>query len=151
MSPRFARCSNGHAKGKTKENGKAGADDPLPLVDDDGDDEVEGFKIETRNEPAPKAASKKRDGSAGRGRGGSSKKVKASSPAKAARKETTYVGKKIAKYFDGEAYSGTVTQRRGMWWHVVYEDGDQEDLNPEDIGPAADLFNELATGKGWSN
>ena len=126
------------------------AHDLLPDVD--CNDVVEGFKIETREKPAPKAksAGKKRDGSVGGGKGRSPKKAKESpGKGKANTPTPSYVGAKIAKYFDGEAYHGTVTCRRGKWWHVVYEDGDEEDLNPDDIPAGCDLFNELASVKGW--
>lgn len=58
----------------------------------------------------------------------------------------TYIGKRIAKWFeDDELYFGTVDQvsrqdEKETWWHVVYDDGDQEEFDIKQLRRAlADL------------
>jgi hypothetical protein len=56
----------------------------------------------------------------------------------------TYVGKKIAKHFEIEddngekvmsLFVGTVTEyvEKYSWWHIVYEDGDNEDMSVNEL------------------
>ncbi|KAL9178964.1 hypothetical protein ACHAXT_011937 [Thalassiosira profunda] len=74
-----------------------------------------------------------------RGKGAKAAKPAPSSPAAPG---ASYVGKRVSKDFDGEVYSGTVKKyfpRKG-WWNVVYDDGDKEDMEWEDLEAAMDLF-----------
>ena len=57
-----------------------------------------------------------------------------------------YINKRIAKVFNGKIYRGTVTkctagvEGDGGLWRVVYEDGDDEDLDLEELRAARTLF-----------
>ena len=51
-----------------------------------------------------------------------------------------FTGTRVAKYFDGKAYSGTVVFYQSPWWKVEYDDGDKEDFDADMIPPASKLF-----------
>merc|ERR1712238_461830 len=70
--------------------------------------------------------------------------VKASPPKKKQKKETTKVaapamkhsvGTKIAKKFKRDIYYGTIksVDAKNKWYHVVYDDGDEEDFEDDEI------------------
>mmetsp|Transcript_34030 Transcript_34030/g.78531 ORF Transcript_34030/g.78531 Transcript_34030/m.78531 type:complete len:729 (-) Transcript_34030:402-2588(-) len=44
-------------------------------------------------------------------------------------KSETYLNRRVANYFDGDVYFGTITKcyRDDQMWHVRYDDGDRED------------------------
>jgi hypothetical protein len=46
-----------------------------------------------------------------------------------------HVGKRIGKEFDGKLHYGTVCSFDN-WWHVKYDDGDQEDMDILELEPA---------------
>ena len=54
---------------------------------------------------------------------------------------------RVAKYFDGIIYYGTITTSRPfrsdkgiLLWHVEYDDGDSEDFNKEEVMEAIELY-----------
>ena len=54
---------------------------------------------------------------------------------------------RVAKYFDGEIYYGTITTSKPfksdkgiLLWHVQYDDEDSEDFNKEEVIEAMDLY-----------
>ena len=53
-----------------------------------------------------------------------------------------YIGTRIAKLFDGEVYFGSITQynEKTQFWHVVYDDDDEEDYDPRDLEEAGKLY-----------
>lgn len=57
-------------------------------------------------------------------------------------KTMTSVGRRVAKDFDGTIYLGTVAQhdRKSKYWFIVYDDGDEEELDANDLQEALDLF-----------
>mmetsp|Transcript_47053 Transcript_47053/g.114821 ORF Transcript_47053/g.114821 Transcript_47053/m.114821 type:complete len:429 (+) Transcript_47053:1334-2620(+) len=53
------------------------------------------------------------------------------------------VGKRIAKKFhDGETYLGTVSSYtpKSFWWKIEYDDGDQEDMDVDELYSALELY-----------
>ena len=62
----------------------------------------------------------------------SKKKSKPSTP--------TYLGTKVAKYFDNEPYAGVVKKKSGVWWKIVFEDGDQEDWDEDEIKEGTEVW-----------
>ena len=52
------------------------------------------------------------------------------------------IGTRIAKLFDGEVYFGSITQynEKTQFWHVVYDDNDEEDYDPRDLEGAGKLY-----------
>ena len=60
--------------------------------------------------------------------------------------DASYINKHIAKAFHGKIYRGDVTKYNagveadGFCWHVVYEDGDEEDFDFEELQAAMALF-----------
>eukprot|EP00956_Cyclotella_meneghiniana_P026276 scaffold56361_cov71-Cyclotella_meneghiniana.AAC.5 len=53
--------------------------------------------------------------------------------------DQNYVGSRVAKYFKTELYFGTVSINND-YYHVVYDDGDEEDLDEEDFHKALELY-----------
>jgi len=59
---------------------------------------------------------------------------------------STYIGKKVAKKFGTDIYYGIVDKcvtsknKDPLYWHVEYEDGDEEDLNVKELNKALKLF-----------
>jgi hypothetical protein len=53
-----------------------------------------------------------------------------------------YIGSRVAKRFDGEVYFGSITQynEKTQFWHVVYDDNDEEDYDPNDMEEAGILY-----------
>lgn len=72
------------------------------------------------------------------------KKPKAVNSA-AAPEPRSFIGKKIAKDFDGNLYFGTVKDyddsEAPAFWHVEYDDGDEEDYNEKDLIKALKYYN----------
>jgi len=69
-------------------------------------------------------------------------KTKSSPPTKKQKKEATKVpamehsvGTKIAKKFKRDTYYGTIKSIdvKNRWYHVVYDDGDEEDFEDKEI------------------
>ena len=58
-----------------------------------------------------------------------------------------FVGKRIAKKFHGDVYSGTVAKflHDDQFWVVDYDDGDTEEMDINDIGKGIDLHKKLMT------
>ena len=61
----------------------------------------------------------------------------------------SFVRQRIAKDFDGETYYGTVMEyddsEEPAFWHIQYDDGDEEDYAKNDLIQALKLYN--AVGK----
>ena len=57
-------------------------------------------------------------------------------------KLTLNVGDGVAKVFPTKVFYGKITgyMKEEEWWHVRYEDGDQEDLDKEEVTLARDLY-----------
>ena len=62
----------------------------------------------------------------------------------------SYVGKLIARRFDGQLFAGYVTlyypadgEQSADLWHIEYEDGDEEDLNYDEVRQGIQLKDEL--------
>mmetsp|Transcript_20809 Transcript_20809/g.30496 ORF Transcript_20809/g.30496 Transcript_20809/m.30496 type:complete len:644 (+) Transcript_20809:352-2283(+) len=79
---------------------------------------------------------------------------KAKSPAPAAKKAkkaivikgkeaTEYITDRVAKDFDGEIYFGTIKSYKGGFWHVRYDDGDEEDYDEKDLKRALRLYSKV--------
>ena len=53
-----------------------------------------------------------------------------------------YIGARVAKLFDGDLYFGSITQynEKTQFWHVVYDDDDEEDYDPKDLEEAGQLY-----------
>ena len=53
-----------------------------------------------------------------------------------------YIGARVAKLFDGDLYFGSITQynEKTQFWHVVYDDDDEEDYDPKDLEEAGKLY-----------
>ena len=59
-----------------------------------------------------------------------------------------FLGRRVAKYFHEEVYYGTVSRWLPAYenrdkvhlWHVVYDDGDQEDYEREELDTALNLY-----------
>ena len=47
---------------------------------------------------------------------------------------------RVAKNFDGNTYFGTIQAIKGVYWHVVYDDGDEEDFDKKDLVAALKLY-----------
>eukprot|EP00985_Skeletonema_marinoi_P027651 scaffold23032_cov82-Skeletonema_marinoi.AAC.1 len=49
----------------------------------------------------------------------------------------SFVNKRVAKDFDGECFFGKITKYDDTepppFWHVVYDDGDEEDFSSRDL------------------
>ena len=56
-----------------------------------------------------------------------------------------FIGVKVAKYFDGQLYKGEVISKNGRYWHVVYEDDDEEDYNRKELEELIQIFNQNFT------
>merc|ERR1712161_37582 len=105
-------------------------------------------KKETKKEVAlsPSPAKKKRRVTA-----------KASPPKKKQKKETTKVaagmkhsvGTKIAKKFKRDIYYGTIksVDAKNKWYHVVYDDGDEEDFEDDEIDKSLVKNDDAVGGK----
>lgn len=52
------------------------------------------------------------------------------------------IEKRIAKYFEGSLYFGTVIRylTKEKLWHISYDDGDQEEFDEKDLKKALDLY-----------
>ena len=52
------------------------------------------------------------------------------------------VGDGVAKEFQEEIFFGTITAKltKPKWWHVQYEDGDEEDLDIQEARDARKLY-----------
>ena len=59
-----------------------------------------------------------------------------------------YIGARVAKRFDGDVYFGSVTQynEKSHFWHVVYDDDDEEDYDPNDLEVAGILYRKERKG-----
>ena len=59
-----------------------------------------------------------------------------------------YVKARVAKRFDGDVYFGSVTQynEKTQFWHVVYDDDDEEDYDPNDLEEAGILYRKERKG-----
>jgi hypothetical protein len=45
-----------------------------------------------------------------------------------------FVGNRVGKFFNGSVlFLGTVTAFDKLWWHVVYDDGDEEEYDWKDL------------------
>jgi len=57
--------------------------------------------------------------------------------------DKSYVGQRVAKDFDGTIYEGTVSKflPNDRLWKINYDDGDQEDLELDELKNAVDLHN----------
>eukprot|EP00594_Rhizosolenia_setigera_P012803 CAMPEP_0178973692 /NCGR_PEP_ID=MMETSP0789-20121207/21894_1 /TAXON_ID=3005 /ORGANISM="Rhizosolenia setigera, Strain CCMP 1694" /LENGTH=452 /DNA_ID=CAMNT_0020661647 /DNA_START=530 /DNA_END=1888 /DNA_ORIENTATION=- len=87
-----------------------------------------------------------KNSASGRGR----KRKQNSTPTGAKKKPTNsllkepelQVEKRIAKYFEGSLYFGTVVKflTKAQLWHIVYDDGDQEEFDEKDMKKALDLY-----------
>ena len=62
----------------------------------------------------------------------------------------SYVGKLIARRFDAQLFAGYVTlyypadgEQSADLWHIEYEDGDEEDLNYDEVRQGIQLKDEL--------
>lgn len=55
-----------------------------------------------------------------------------------------YVGRRVAKNFGEEIYFGKISKyaAESSYWHVVYDDGDEEDYNEKDLRQALKLYEE---------
>ena len=56
-----------------------------------------------------------------------------------------FIGARVAKYFDGQLYQGEVIRKNGRYWHVKYEDDDEEDYNRKELEELIQLFKEHFT------
>mmetsp|Transcript_38214 Transcript_38214/g.77971 ORF Transcript_38214/g.77971 Transcript_38214/m.77971 type:complete len:140 (-) Transcript_38214:85-504(-) len=56
----------------------------------------------------------------------------------------SFVGRRVSKYFDGECFFGKITKcddtKRPPFWHVVYDDGDEEDFSSRDLIKALEHY-----------
>ena len=66
-----------------------------------------------------------------------------------------FLNREVAKYFDEVAYYGKVTSYEEQLedgtqaqWHILYSDGDEEDLYESELKDAMKLWNELNNGNG---
>jgi len=59
-----------------------------------------------------------------------------------------YIGARVAKNFDGEIYFGSVTQynEKTQFWHVIYDDNDEEDYDSNDMEEAGILYRKERKG-----
>lgn len=123
-------------------------------MDDDEEDDVEDFGTEVEDKsPSPGDSDKvnpvspersesndKRSGSSKQGKEPPNKKSRASKE-----QLELHLGSRVAKEFDdGGVYFGTVSQYdpKSKWWWIVYDDGDQEDMNAEELDAALELYSE---------
>ena len=62
--------------------------------------------------------------------------------AAATARDTSHVGKRVAKEYDGEIYEGTVVKflPRRRLWDVAYNDGDAEEMDAEELQAAMALY-----------
>ena len=62
--------------------------------------------------------------------------------AAATARDTSHVGKRVAKEYDGEIYEGTVAKflSRRRLWDVAYNDGDAEEMDAEELQAAMALY-----------
>jgi len=106
----------------------------------------------TANVEAPKfpmkAASKKHvNGDAKNGKAPAAKKAKTKDDIKDMVKSDphSFVNKRVSKDFDGECFFGKITKYDDTepppFWHVVYDDGDEEDFAPRDLIKAVKHYN----------
>jgi len=55
-----------------------------------------------------------------------------------------FVGRRVSKYFDGECFFGKITKcddtKPPPFWHVVYDDGDEEDFSSRDLIKALEHY-----------
>merc|ERR1712032_916215 len=57
-----------------------------------------------------------------------------------------YIKTRVAKRFGGTLYFGTITHyRREGLWHVLYDDGDEEDYDRKDLIKAEKLYDKNKT------
>ena len=54
-----------------------------------------------------------------------------------------YINSYVAKKFDDEFYIGLITNYTGDFWHVEYEDGDEEDFDAIEVQRGIQLYNSL--------
>lgn len=59
-----------------------------------------------------------------------------------------YIGARVAKRFDGDVYFGSITQynEKTQFWHIVYDDDDEEDYDPNDLEEAGILYRKERKG-----
>ena len=59
-----------------------------------------------------------------------------------AKAEKRYEGVRVAKYFDGNLFMGTITghDMENDWFTCVYDDGDREDFTSEELLECIDLY-----------
>ena len=61
------------------------------------------------------------------------------------KKMELYIGKKIATHFPGHGnFAGTVESYDG-WFHVKYDDDDEQDMDLKEVQQGIDLYNEHFT------
>jgi pantothenate kinase type III len=53
-----------------------------------------------------------------------------------------FISKRVAKYFGDELFFGTVTRYNGKYWHISYDDGDNEDMNVKELHQFLKLYTE---------
>lgn len=54
-----------------------------------------------------------------------------------------YIGCRVAKYFDGHIFFGTVEIHTDGYWHVKYDDSDREDFDNADLKRALELYRKM--------
>jgi len=55
-----------------------------------------------------------------------------------------HIGKNVAKDFDGEIFIGVITDYKDGFWDISYEDGDNEDLDEEELKEVLEFFTEFS-------
>jgi hypothetical protein len=58
--------------------------------------------------------------------------------------KTRFINKRVAKYFNGELFFGTVTEY-DRYWRICYDDDDAEDMNKKELIQSLDLYSKMCS------
>ncbi|KAL3782164.1 hypothetical protein HJC23_004527 [Cyclotella cryptica] len=143
--------------GKTKEPGKRGrpskADlDNIPAKKSNAPKKSEKKEKKTKKEKPSKSTKEKKVSNNDEGAAPAVKKAKTIDPITAminSSEPKSFVRLRVAKDFDGVTYFGTVMEyddsEEPAFWHIQYDDGDEEDYSKKDLIQALKLYK--AVGK----
>ena len=124
---------------KSKDGKKKAAGKPKKTAEDKPKESKSKANNEAPNFPMKAASKKHTNGGAENGKVPAAKKAKTKDDIKdiVQSDPNSFVNKRVSKDFDGDCFFGKITKYDDTepppFWHVVYDDGDEEDYSSRDL------------------